>query len=270
MRDSTDARRYWNIIIINKQEHVVDLLFRPALSYAITSDEARRYLHALSTPFNNPFLSSDGSDYDTTADSTSLSSGVGRQRTMESINLSEDLELVSKLGSGSFGDVWRASLAGFTCAVKILRTGAMTVKGDTVMYVVFVSLSNTTTEQTRVVSEVALLQELDHANIVRYLGREIRANDDLLILMEYVPHSLYEAIRRAKRQQRRRFVPREVAMIVGNIARGLYYLHNLRVPVIHRDLKSKVRFVGCTHLLSTLPGRTCLLNGITTTNSSQK
>ena len=48
-------------------------------------------------------------------------------------------------------------------------------------------------------SEVALLQDLDHPNIVTYLGREIRKNDDLLIMMEYVPHSLYESVRRAKK-----------------------------------------------------------------------
>ena len=35
------------------------------------------------------------------------------------INFSLELDFVSKIGSGSFGDVWRASLAGFTCAVKV-------------------------------------------------------------------------------------------------------------------------------------------------------
>jgi hypothetical protein len=35
-----------------------------------------------------------------------------------------DLELYEKLGSGSFGSVYRCSLNGFTCAVKIMTLGS--------------------------------------------------------------------------------------------------------------------------------------------------
>lgn len=34
-----------------------------------------------------------------------------------------DLELYEKLGSGSFGSVYRCSMNGFTCAVKIMSLG---------------------------------------------------------------------------------------------------------------------------------------------------
>jgi hypothetical protein len=228
-----DGTRYWNLIVANKTEHVVDLVHRPGFVHVHGGSDAEAYVKSLADVSVNPFLNGE-LDYDTTTgdinsvgnDAAVQTGGTGsqslRQRTMEQVNLNEDIEMLCKLGAGSFGEVWRAAIAGYTCAVKILRTSTMTLK-----------------EQTRVVSEVALLQELDHANIVRYLGREIRSNDDLLIIMEYVPHSLYDAVRRARRAQRRRFAAREIMNVTANIARGLFYLHTLRVPVIHRDLKSK-------------------------------
>lgn len=228
-----DGARYWNVIVVNKSEWIVDLVHRPGAVHALDGPDGAAYVASLLDVRVNPFLNA-ANDFDSSmVGDSSTGGGAGaagaasgsqslRQRTMEQVNLNEEIEMLCKLGSGSFGEVWRAAISGYTCAVKILRTSTMTLK-----------------EQTRVVSEVALLQELDHANIVRYLGREIRSNDDLLIIMEYVPHSLYDAVRRARRGLRRRFAPREIMNVTANIARGLFYLHNLRVPVIHRDLKSK-------------------------------
>ena len=94
-------------------------------------------------------------------------------------------------------------------------------------------------ERRQVESEIFLLKNLEHENVVRYLGRELRANKDMAIFMEYLPASLHDAIARVQKRQRPAFGKQEAKFVIGEVARGLHYLHTLTPCVMHRDLKSK-------------------------------
>jgi mitogen-activated protein kinase kinase kinase ANP1 len=79
-------------------------------------------------------------------------------------------------------------------------------------------------------AEVAVLRQLDHPNIVRYLGTE-RSADTLNIFLEYVPGgsiaSLIEKFGPLAEQVVRKYT--------HQILHGLEYLHQKKI--MHRDIK---------------------------------
>jgi hypothetical protein len=217
--------RYWTLLRHDTSYHVVDLLHRPGSLYPVTSPAADAYRRSLPSPDSLLTYSAGvaGAASSTASITNSvIDAGDGVQRWLEPPNLADKLNMIAKLGAGTYGEVHRASLAGFTVAVKVLHTGQMSVR-----------------DLHRVHVEMGLLREMHHPNVVAYLGRELLKNDDLRIIMEYVPHSLYESVKRARAGLRRHPPEDEVRHVTREVARGLSYLHQLTPPVLHRDLKSK-------------------------------
>eukprot|EP01117_Protostelium_nocturnum_P018843 TRINITY_DN7967_c0_g1_i1.p1 TRINITY_DN7967_c0_g1~~TRINITY_DN7967_c0_g1_i1.p1 ORF type:complete len:1128 (+),score=398.43 TRINITY_DN7967_c0_g1_i1:226-3609(+) len=128
------------------------------------------------------------------------------------------VELFEKLGTGGSGaSVYRCSLEGFSCAVKILNLKDASEE-----------------ERSSFIDEVSIIETLQHDNIVRYLGHDI-VDHKVRLFMEYYPYSLHAVI------QKRRGTPfssKEIIKCCLSVAKGLAYLHNFQHPIVHRDLKS--------------------------------
>ncbi|MBW0466232.1 hypothetical protein O181_005947 [Austropuccinia psidii MF-1] len=126
-----------------------------------------------------------------------------------------DYQLGEVLGRGAFGCVFRALnwFTGETVAVKQ------------------VGLSNIPrSELPEIMSEIDLLKNLDHPNIVQYRGF-VKTSDYLYIILEYCENgSLHTICKKFGK-----FPESLVAVYICQVLEGLFYLHEQ--GVIHRDIK---------------------------------
>jgi len=130
------------------------------------------------------------------------------------------------LGAGACGVVYRG-LVEQPGQLTSLRPGQLVA----VKRVTIVSSASGKLAAKKVETEVALLQTLQHANIVRYYGT-VRDEHSLSIIMEYAEggslHSLYRDFGA---------LPEPIVKaFTEQMLRGLSYLHNKNV--VHRDVKS--------------------------------
>ncbi|XP_058094797.1 G-type lectin S-receptor-like serine/threonine-protein kinase At1g11410 isoform X2 [Magnolia sinica] len=131
----------------------------------------------------------------------------------------DDFSESNKLGEGGFGPVYKGTLRnGKQIAVKRLSRN-----------------SGQGIEEFK--NKVALIQQLQHRNLVRILGCCIQGEEKMLIY-EYMQNKslnyfIFDRTRRVLLDWRKRF-----DIIIG-IARGVLYLHHdSRLRIIHRDLKA--------------------------------
>ncbi|KAF9651668.1 hypothetical protein BDM02DRAFT_3090819 [Thelephora ganbajun] len=139
----------------------------------------------------------------------SSSSGNGAPK------LLNDYQLGDCLGKGAFGQVYRALnwATGETVAVKEI-TLANIPKG----------------EISQIMSEIDLLKNLNHPNIVKYKGF-FKTREFLYIILEFCENGSLHAI--CKRFGK--FPENLVAVYICQVLEGLVYLHDQ--GVIHRDIK---------------------------------
>jgi len=124
-----------------------------------------------------------------------------------------DIQFLEKIGTGSFGAVWRATFRGQEVAVKQCKVGDLK---DTHM----------------LLKEIQCLQSLRHPCLVSFLGCCNRP-PHVLMLMEYMPGgSLYDLL--FKRRVALDF--EQKCQMASEVAEGLSYIHGL--SVVHRDLKT--------------------------------
>ncbi|XP_042438650.1 cysteine-rich receptor-like protein kinase 2 [Zingiber officinale] len=133
-------------------------------------------------------------------------------------NVTNNFSEKNKLGEGGFGDVYKGQLKnGRTIAVKRL------------------AIAETSRARTDFQSEVKLISNIHHRNLVRLIGYSSKHDDFLLVYECMANGSLDKFIFGDKRgflNWRQRF-----DIIVGT-ARGLAYLHQeFHVRIIHRDIK---------------------------------
>ncbi|XBI23698.1 hypothetical protein VPH35_048879 [Triticum aestivum] len=125
----------------------------------------------------------------------------------------------SKIGEGGFGDVFKGLLKnGKIVAVKRL------------------SVMQTSRAKEDFESEVKLISNVQHRNLVRLLGCS-RKGSECLLVYEYMANSSLDKLlfgeRRGTLNWKQRF------NIMVGMARGLAYLHQeFHVCIIHRDIKS--------------------------------
>ncbi|GFR40685.1 hypothetical protein Agub_g1276 [Astrephomene gubernaculifera] len=128
-----------------------------------------------------------------------------------------DLTLIRRIGGGSYGTVYRGTWRGTEVAVKLL--GEQNVDEGRIR---------------EFQAEVTIMNRLRHPNIVLFMGA-VTTGEQLAIVTEFVPRgSLFRLLHdpNATLDARRRL------NMARDIAKGMEYLHSLRPPVVHRDLKS--------------------------------
>ncbi|KDQ11479.1 hypothetical protein BOTBODRAFT_177313 [Botryobasidium botryosum FD-172 SS1] len=135
--------------------------------------------------------------------------------TSASSNVLQNYQLGDSLGKGAFGQVYRALnwTTGETVAVKQIQ------------------LSNIPkSELPEIMSEIDLLKNLNHPNIVKYKGF-VKTREYLYIILEYCENgSLHNISKRFGK-----FPENLVAVYISQVLQGLVYLHEQ--GVIHRDIK---------------------------------
>lgn len=126
-----------------------------------------------------------------------------------------DYQLGDSLGKGAFGQVYRALnwATGETVAVKEIQLSNIP-KG----------------ELGEIMSEIDLLKNLNHPNIVKYKGF-VKTREYLYIILEFCENgSLHNISKRFGK-----FPENLVAVYISQVLQGLVYLHDQ--GVIHRDIK---------------------------------
>nr|XP_024923897.2 G-type lectin S-receptor-like serine/threonine-protein kinase At1g11330 [Ziziphus jujuba var. spinosa] len=129
-----------------------------------------------------------------------------------------NFSLANKLGEGGFGPVFKGTLPGVEVAVKRLSKH-----------------SGQGVEEFR--TEVQLISELQHRNLVKLLGCCIHG-EEMILVYEYMPNRSLDAfIFDSRRRTLLDWGQRK--LIIEGTAQGLLYLHKYsRVRIIHRDLKT--------------------------------
>lgn len=128
-----------------------------------------------------------------------------------------EIQLLERVGKGSFAEVYRATWRGSEIAVKKLPARAVD-------------------EETRAdfEGEAALMSRLRHPNCLLYIA-SCSVPPDIWILTEYMPMgSLYQVLHDAELQ-----LNWDVLLsMLSDTAKGVAYLHGHDPVILHRDLKS--------------------------------
>jgi serine/threonine protein kinase len=133
---------------------------------------------------------------------------------------SHEIELGEKLGSGSFGEVYKGKLRGVDVAVKKLSLKQIDER-----------------KINQFKKEVAIMSKLRHPNVLLFMGACCEPNN-LMIVTELMPRgSVYDLLRNPKMKSELTFKRKmEIARMA---ALGMNWLHCSKpVSFIHRDLKT--------------------------------
>jgi serine/threonine protein kinase len=87
------------------------------------------------------------------------------------------------------------------------------------------------------VEELLTMSKLSHPNIVCLLGGCIKPPDQFMV-MELCDTSLFDVLHHSKAGQSVFLKPAEKLGIAGDVARAGSYLHRMKPPITHRDIKS--------------------------------
>jgi NIMA (never in mitosis gene a)-related kinase len=141
----------------------------------------------------------------------------------------EEYEVMGAVGKGAFGAVQkiRRLKDGKVCIWKEIAYGSMTEQ-----------------ERKQLVTEVAILKQLRHPHIVRYLDRVVdREQAKVYIVMEYCEGGdLAQLVR--KERKTGRYLPEDLIWsIFSQISQALYACHSHSPKILHRDLKSSNVFL---------------------------
>ena len=135
-----------------------------------------------------------------------------------------NLKLKKLIGSGSFGNVYRAKLDGKPVAVKILHERFFREPHSHNKYF------------SQFEAECKILQNLQHKNVVTLLEFIISHTSPPMLITELLDCDLRGHIRDCHPG---RIPYSETVSIMLDVAEGLAYLHQQNPPIVHRDLASK-------------------------------
>ncbi|KAL4301436.1 hypothetical protein HN51_052854 [Arachis hypogaea] len=131
----------------------------------------------------------------------------------------EELRIKERVGAGSFGTVHRAEWHGSDVAVKVL-----TVQ----------DFSDDKLKE--FLREVAIMKRVRHPNVVLFMGA-VTKRPHLSIVTEYLQRgSLYRLIHKPTAGEH--LDSRRRLRMALDVAKGINYLHCLKPPIVHWDLKS--------------------------------
>ena len=130
----------------------------------------------------------------------------------------DNYKIVSKLGKGSFGSVYKVKhkISGEIRAMKIIKNTSVDDKVGV--------------ENAKFLKEIQVLKELDHPNIIKIFEYYVDNKNHYIITELLTGGELYETILKC-----RKFNEKTAAFIMRQILSALNYLHSK--GIVHRDIK---------------------------------
>jgi len=135
-----------------------------------------------------------------------------------------DVKLLEKIGSGGFGDIFRATWRGTPVACKRIRADLINEEKRVALQDLAI--------------EVTHLQQLRHPNICMLLGYSTSENNPVM-LSELMRCSLLDVLRAGNVHGggKPALSKRRSVRYAVQLAQGMNYLHTCKPPIMHRDLK---------------------------------
>jgi Protein kinase domain/Ankyrin repeats (3 copies) len=165
----------------------------------------------------------------------------------------EELEMVDRIGKGSFGEIYKCRWRGTLVAAKCIKSARIrqewlksqitqrSKKGEDIEDVIKeldeAEISTLDAEEARedFRREVKVLKTLRHPNIVLLLAYS--ATEDMEVMVSELMKCSLLDIFKAHIVHGTKMKKKEKVVYATHLAQGMLYLHTCRPPIIHRDLK---------------------------------
>ena len=131
-----------------------------------------------------------------------------------------DFEILKELGSGSFGNVYLVRHKETKCEYAIKA----------------IDKRNKTNQEEKPYfrREVEVMYKIHHPNVVKLFGH-FEDNNYCYFIMEYISKgNVYNLLPTDKKK---RLSTKVCASIIKDVISAIYFLHNMKPPIIHRDIK---------------------------------
>jgi len=183
-----------------------------------------------------------------------LGDSISRRREIANLEVNfEDLEMVDKIGKGSFGEIYRCRWRDIIVAAKCIRTAKVQKdwaikqalnkleEGVDVDDVIFeiegaeISPLDKKKALSDFRTEISILKSLRHPNIVLLLAYS--TTEDLEVMISELMRCSLLDIFKAHIVNGTKLKMKDKIAYAIQLAQGMQYLHTCKPPIIHRDLK---------------------------------